>query len=80
MARDGVRRFGPYCTGHSIHNASLDAVQRQAVERILQSRDFITLFRGGAGTGKSYTLREVYIALQQRADGHGRRSAAATGR
>ena len=65
MARDGVGRFGPYCSGHSIHNASLDAVQRQAVERILQSRDFITLFRGGAGTGKSYTLREVYIALQQ---------------
>jgi hypothetical protein len=31
------------------HNASLDAEQRQAVERILQSRDFVTLFRGGAG-------------------------------
>jgi conjugative relaxase-like TrwC/TraI family protein len=65
MARDGIGRFGPHCSGHSIHNASLDAGQRQAVERILQSRDFITLFRGGAGTGKSYTLREVYIALQQ---------------
>ena len=65
MARDGVGRFGPHCSDHSIRNASLDAVQRQAVERILQSRDFITLFRGGAGTGKSYTLREVYIALQQ---------------
>ena len=65
MARDGIGRFGPCCSGHSIHNADLDADQRQAVERILQSRDFVTLFRGGAGTGKSYTLREVYGALQE---------------
>jgi conjugative relaxase-like TrwC/TraI family protein len=65
MARDGIGRFGPHRSGHSIHNASLDAGQRHAVERILQSRDFITLFRGGAGTGKSYTLREVFGALQQ---------------
>ena len=65
MARDGIGRFGPHCSGHSIHNANLDAGQRQAVERILESRDFVTLFRGGAGTGKSYTLREVYGALQQ---------------
>ena len=65
MARDGIRRCAPLCSGHSIQNASLDSEQRQAVERILQSRDFVTLFRGGAGTGKSYTLREVYGALRQ---------------
>ncbi len=65
MAKDGIGRFGPYCSGHSIHNANLDTEQRQAVERILRSRDFVTLFRGGAGTGKSYALREVYGALQQ---------------
>ena len=65
MARDGIRRCAPLCPGHSIQNASLDSEQRQAVERILQSRNFVTLFRGGAGTGKSYTLREVYGALQQ---------------
>jgi hypothetical protein len=34
-----------------------------AVEQILSSRDFVTLFRGGAGTGKSYTLREVKAGL-----------------
>ena len=65
MARDGIRRFGPYCSSHSILNSKLDAEQRQAVERILRSRDFVTLFRGGAGTGKSYTLRAVYGALQR---------------
>jgi conjugative relaxase-like TrwC/TraI family protein len=65
VACDGIGRFGPHCRGYSIRNANLDAGQRQAVERILESRDFVTVFRGGAGTGKSYTLREVYGALQQ---------------
>jgi conjugative relaxase-like TrwC/TraI family protein len=65
MAKDGIGRFGPYCSSLSIQNFKLDAEQRQAVERILRSRDFVTLFRGGAGTGKSYTLREVHCALQQ---------------
>ena len=36
-------------------NHSLDDEQRKAVEHILSSRDFVTLFRGGAGTGKSFT-------------------------
>lgn len=31
--------------------------------KILRSRDFITLFRGGAGTGKSFTLKEVERGL-----------------
>ncbi|HTS18547.1 MAG TPA: MobF family relaxase [Verrucomicrobiae bacterium] len=65
LARDGIRRCAPLCCGHSIQNASLDSEQRQAVERILQSRNFVTLFRGGAGTGKSYALRQVYGALRQ---------------
>ena len=65
LAKDGIGRFGPYYSGLSIQNFKLDAEQRLAVQRILRSRDFVTLFRGGAGTGKSYTLREVYGALQQ---------------
>ncbi|MGD1019858.1 MAG: MobF family relaxase [Verrucomicrobiia bacterium] len=65
MARDGIRRCAPLCPGHSIQNASLDSEQREAVDRILRSQNFVTLFRGGAGTGKSYALREVYGALRQ---------------
>jgi len=37
--------------------------QQAAVERILGSRDFVTLFRGGAGTGKSFALKEVAHGL-----------------
>jgi conjugative relaxase-like TrwC/TraI family protein len=65
MAQDGIGRFAPLHSGHSIHNSALDAGQRQAVNHILESRDFVVLFRGGAGTGKSYALREVFGALQQ---------------
>jgi ATP-dependent exoDNAse (exonuclease V) alpha subunit len=43
----------------------LDDEQRKAVEHILSSVDFVTLFRGGAGTGKSFTLREVKAGLKQ---------------
>jgi ATP-dependent exoDNAse (exonuclease V) alpha subunit len=41
----------------------LPADQRNAIEQILSSRDFVTLFRGGAGTGKSYVLRHVQRSL-----------------
>jgi hypothetical protein len=42
----------------------LSGEQRTAVDQILQSTDFITLFRGAAGTGKSFTLREVVNGLR----------------
>lgn len=44
-------------------SASLSAEQTVAVEKILRSRDFVTLFRGGAGTGKSFALKEVEQGL-----------------
>lgn len=44
-------------------SASLSAEQEKAVGKILRSRDFITLFRGGAGTGKSFALKEVERGL-----------------
>ncbi len=68
LAREGIRQFRRLCEAHPVANSGLDQDQRQAVEHILSSRDFVTLFRGGAGTGKSYALREVTNAL--RAAGH----------
>jgi conjugative relaxase-like TrwC/TraI family protein len=63
QAKEGVGRFKPFATEHRIRNAALDSEQVRAVQRILASRDFITLFRGGAGTGKSYALGEVRTCL-----------------
>ncbi|MEO6993733.1 MAG: MobF family relaxase [Lacunisphaera sp.] len=42
----------------------LSAEQKAAVDKIMESRGFITLFRGGAGTGKSFTLKEVKRGLE----------------
>jgi conjugative relaxase-like TrwC/TraI family protein len=68
LAREGIRQHRPFCVDRPVTNSGLDQDQRQAVEHILSSRDFVTLFRGGAGTGKSYALREVTNGLH--AAGH----------
>ncbi|HWA10539.1 MAG TPA: MobF family relaxase [Opitutaceae bacterium] len=41
----------------------LSKEQARAAAKILASKDFVTLFRGGAGTGKSHTLQEVARAI-----------------
>jgi conjugative relaxase-like TrwC/TraI family protein len=65
LARDGKGKHRPLSSSRPATGALLDREQRQAVEHILSSCDFVTLFRGGAGTGKSYTLREVQSALKR---------------
>lgn len=45
--------------------AALSSEQRRAAEKILTSRAFITLFRGSAGTGKSFTLREIKRGIEE---------------
>lgn len=61
-AHDGRRRFGALNPGY-VPAASLKPEQAKAAAQILASRDFVTLFRGGAGTGKSYTLKEIERGL-----------------
>jgi conjugative relaxase-like TrwC/TraI family protein len=64
-AKDGRGKFGSFQPDYRSSNTQLDEEQRKAVERIMDSNDFITLFRGGAGTGKSFTLREVQGELEK---------------
>ena len=68
MARDGMRRYSPLGRSHSLGANELAPDQLRAFRQILGSTDFITLFRGGAGTGKSFVLRLIQEAL--RAVGH----------
>jgi conjugative relaxase-like TrwC/TraI family protein len=65
LAQHRMRQYEPLAANYQPSNRSLDDEQRKAVEHILSSRDFVTLFRGGAGTGKSFTLREVKAGLIQ---------------
>ena len=62
-AQIGRGQFTSFNANHQISNASLDAEQCHAARQILSSQDFISLFRGGAGTGKSFTLKEVRRGL-----------------
>ena len=65
LAQHQMRQYEPLAANYQPSKRSLDDEQRKAVEHILSSRDFVTLFRGGAGTGKSFTLREVKAGLNQ---------------
>ena len=62
IARKGVRGHRPL-NGTFTPDEGLSEEQRRAVSKIVQSRSFITLFRGAAGTGKSTSLREVQRGL-----------------
>jgi len=65
-AKEGVSRCAPLLARELSPNRALDDEQMAALARLGQSRDFITVFRGGAGTGKSFVLRELVSCLQQR--------------
>lgn len=65
LAQHRMGEYQPFAPKHRVSTFTLDDEQRKAVEHILSSRDFVTLFRGGAGTGKSYTLREVKAGLEK---------------
>ncbi len=63
LAQHQMNQYPPLAFNYRKINHSLDYEQGKAVEQILSSRNFVTLFRGGAGTGKSYALREVKAGL-----------------
>jgi AAA domain len=63
-ARDGIGRQTPLATVPRTSGLAED--QSRALDAILKSRDFITLFRGGAGTGKSFVLRAVQQAVERK--------------
>src|SRR5260370_15061480 len=60
-AQDGIGRHAPFAPVPLISGLAED--QHRALDAILKSTGFITLFRGGAGTGKSFVLRAVQRAI-----------------
>ncbi len=63
-AREGVGRYAPLASAAE-HDAQAAPEQREALNFILNSTSFITLFRGGAGTGKSFVLERLQRALDR---------------
>jgi conjugative relaxase-like TrwC/TraI family protein len=64
MAKHGAGQLGPLVSRSPLSTQQLADDQQRAFEQLFASRDFVTLFRGGAGTGKSYVLRSVQGAIK----------------
>ena len=57
--KDGVGDCRPLVANPRQPNPNLNEEQRQAMESLLGSINAVALFRGGAGTGKSFVLGEL---------------------
>jgi conjugative relaxase-like TrwC/TraI family protein len=64
-AKEGVGDCLPLVANPRPANPQLDNEQRQALESLLRSTNSVSVFRGGAGTGKSFVLRELVEQLRQ---------------
>jgi conjugative relaxase-like TrwC/TraI family protein len=65
MAKDGVAACHPLVANPRPVNPALDDEQRKALDALLRSTNKVSVFRGGAGTGKSFVLREVVEQVRQ---------------
>jgi conjugative relaxase-like TrwC/TraI family protein len=63
--KDGVGACRPFVENPQPANPKLDDEQRQALDALLCSNNTVSLFRGGAGTGKSFVLRELVDQIRQ---------------
>ncbi len=63
--RDGAGNCRPLVEHSYTANPKLDEEQRLALGALLRSTNAVSLFRGGAGTGKSFVLRELVEHVQQ---------------
>lgn len=65
IAKEGVGDCLPLVANPRPASPQLDNEQRQALESLLRSTNGVSVFRGGAGTGKSFVLRELVEQLRQ---------------
>ena len=65
QAKDGVGVCRPLVDDPQPGNPKLDDEQRLALDALLRSTNTVSLFRGGAGTGKSFVLRELVDQIRQ---------------
>ena len=63
--KDGAGNCRPLVEHSYTANPKLDDEQRLALDALLRSTNAVSLFRGGAGTGKSFVLRELVEQVRQ---------------
>lgn len=64
-AKEGVGDCWPLVANPQPSNPKLDDEQRKALEGLLASTNLVSVFRGGAGTGKSFVLHELVEQLKR---------------
>ena len=64
IAKEGVCNCHPLVWQPRSLNPPLDDEQRLALHSLLANTNRVSVFRGGAGTGKSYVLRELVAEVQ----------------
>lgn len=64
-AKEGVAACHPLVAKPRPARAILDDEQRKALDNLLSSTNAVSVFRGGAGTGKSFVLCELVEQLHQ---------------
>jgi conjugative relaxase-like TrwC/TraI family protein len=64
-AKEGVGDCWPLVANPLPANPKLDDEQRKALEGLLGSTNLVSVFRGGAGTGKSFVLHELVRQIEQ---------------
>ena len=62
-AKEGVGDSWPLVANPRPANPKLDDEQRRALDALLSSINLVSVFRGGAGTGKSFVLHELVEQL-----------------
>ena len=65
-AREGQGMLKPINKGYAIKNDKLTPEQSNAVQHVLNSKDFITIVAGGAGTGKTWSIKEVAEGVKEK--------------
>jgi hypothetical protein len=63
--KDGVGACRPFVDDLKLVNPKLNDEQRKALDALLCSPNTVSLFRGGAGTGKSFVLCELVDQIGQ---------------
>lgn len=64
-ARNGRGNFEPINANFQPKNDQLTEEQSQAVKHVLSSKDFISIISGGAGTGKTWSIKEVKAGVEE---------------
>jgi len=65
-SREGRGTLKPINSGYTIKNDKLSPEQANAVQHVLKSKDFVTIVSGGAGTGKTWSIKEVAEGVKEK--------------